>query len=171
MSDKTSTGKSAAELFGSNRMWGLKELALPEPVSWWPQTVGWYVLSVMFLCLLAWFGWRRLQSYKRNFYRREGMTKLDSFASNPAAIVDLPLLLRLSALHAAPRVDVAGLRGSDWIAWLNESTGRKLFEENDARLLDELVFASPDKHSMDSKLTEHLVEASKIWMRSHRASI
>ena len=52
MSEHQGAGQSAAELFGSDRMWGLKELPLPEPVSWWPQTTGWYVLgSLIFLGL------------------------------------------------------------------------------------------------------------------------
>ncbi len=171
MSEFTPAGNSTTELFGSNRMWGLKEIALPEPVSWWPQTVGWYVLGVILLILFIWYGWRKLQKYQRNFYRREGLRKLDTFTNNPASIVELPFLLRGSALQAAPRVDVASLRGNEWIAWLNESAGSNLFEEYDAGLLDELVFAAFDKQSLDDKLSRHLIEASKIWMRSHSASI
>jgi hypothetical protein len=45
MTDK----QSQAEIFGSDRMWGLKELPLPDPVSWWPQTPGWYLLGTLFL--------------------------------------------------------------------------------------------------------------------------
>ncbi|MBL4597956.1 MAG: DUF4381 domain-containing protein [Rhizobiaceae bacterium] len=171
MSDTEQTGTSSAELFGSDRMWGLKELPLPEPVSWWPQTIGWVGVLFIILCALTWLAWKRWQAYQHNLYRREGLVKLDSFNQNPLAIIELPLLLRSSALRAAPRIDVANLRGSDWITWLNKSGGSNLFEDRDAKLLDELAYAQPDQSTIDSKTRVHLLEASRTWMRSHRASV
>jgi len=150
---------------------GLKELPLPEPVSWWPQTIGWYLVGIIILGAIMWILWRFWQRYQKNLYRREGLKELDSITQNPQDLVKIPLLLRRSALHAAPRSNVANLRGSDWINWLNESLGSKLFEEGDAGLLEELAFARPDRISIDSKSSEHLIEASRVWMRSHRVAI
>ena len=58
MAAQSNSQQSAAEIFGSDRMWGLKELDLPEPVSWWPQTPGWYVLAALLVVgvLLKIFG-------------------------------------------------------------------------------------------------------------------
>lgn len=169
MTDQPS--ESSAELFGSDRMWGLKELPLPEPVSWWPQTPGWYLLGTALLLVLVWLGWKLWLRYQRNSYRREGMARLNGMASDPQALKDLPFLLRRSALQAAPRKDVASLRGDDWLAWLDDSAGRKLFEQTDAEALDELSFAGENDRSLDDVSAQRLIEASKVWMRSHRAAI
>lgn len=171
MSEPTQASTSSAELFGSNRMWGLKELALPEPVSWWPQTTGWLIVGVLLLGVVAWIGWRFWQRYRDNYYRREGLLKLEKFAHDPSEITELPQLLRVSALKAAPRTDVASLRGSYWINWLNSSAGDKLFEDGDAKLLDDLAFAQFVPSSIDNKVRQHLIDASKNWMRSHHASV
>lgn len=171
MSDPAQTEPSSRELFGSDRMWGLKEIALPEPVSWWPQTTGWVVLGVILLGVVAWVCWRYWQRYQHNFYRREGLQKLEKFAHDPTKIIELPQLLRVSALKAAPRADVAGLRGSYWINWLNSSAGDHLFEDDDAKLLDDLAFAQFVPSSIDNNTRRHLIDAAKVWMRSHHASV
>lgn len=171
MSDPAPTEASSAELFGSNRMWGLKEIELPEPVSWWPQTTGWVVLGVILLGIVAWVGWRYWQRYQHDFYRRDGLQKLEQFAHDPTKITELPQLLRISALKAAPRADVASLRGSHWTNWLNSSAQDQLFEDGDAKLLDDLAFAPFVPSSIDDNKRRHLIDAAKAWMGSHHASV
>ena len=162
---------SAAKIFGSDRMWGLKELPLPEPVSWWPQTPGWFVLAVLVLLGLGWVGWRLWRRYQRNAYRRDGLAQLDAMLSDPTALNNLPFLLRKSALKAGARNQVAGLRGEDWIAWLNDSARRPLFKEFDGDALDRLAYAGDADRAIDDAWARHLVEASKAWMRSHRVAV
>ncbi|MCP4072076.1 MAG: DUF4381 domain-containing protein [Hyphomicrobiales bacterium] len=183
MSEHQKPQSSSAEIFGSDRMWGLKELALPEPVNWWPQTAGWYYLLAIFLIVIAWYIWKLWKKYQFNAYRRQGLAQLEAISDNPAALSELPFLLRKAALHAAQRKQVAGLRGKEWIAWLNESAGQKLFEESDAQLLDRLAFSQQQDFDSEANSTTtattnattrptgHLIRASKSWMRSHRATV
>jgi hypothetical protein len=171
MTDQARAQESSTELFGSDRMWGLKELPLPEPVSWWPQTAGWAVLAVVLLILMAWAGYKAWRRVQRNAYRRDGLARLEAMKKDGSALGELPLLLRQSALQAAPRKDVAGLRGTDWINWLNASAGRPLFGEDDASLLDELAYAKESDGAGNDVSVQHVLEASREWMRSHRAAV
>lgn len=170
MSDPVQSTGSAAEIFGSNRMWGLKELPLPDPIGWWPQTAGWYLIAGLAFCAAIWIGWVNWRKYQRNAYRRAGLAQLNLAADDPRVLRALPFLLRKSALDAAPRADVAGLRGSDWIDWLNQSAGRDLFLPNDAAQLEQLAYGrSPE--ALSDEMQHHLLDASRIWMRSHNASV
>ena len=174
------TGQSTAGLFGSDRMWGLKELPLPDPVSYWPQTAGWYVLLLLLLllvALLAWLHWRRWQ---RDAYRRDALSRLQAIAdtlNNPAGqianLTELPLILRHAALRAGRRQDVASLRGRDWIAWLNASSGKTLFDDEAAALIDQLPYATPTSLAVlrDEPRTQKLLDASQTWVRDHRAAV
>ena len=166
MSDK----QSPTELFGSDRMWGLKELPLPDPVSWWPQTEGWYIVGGMILAGLCYLIWRLWTRYRDNAYRREGLADLERMANDPVALKELPLLLKKSALMAGSRQQVANLRGRAWIEWLNETAGQELFSMADADSLEQLAYAQPGRAFTDGKVAGHLIEASKSWMRMHRAS-
>ena len=162
---------SSAEIFGSNRMWGLKEIPLPDPVSWVPQTVGWYIFAIIFLAVLAWYLQRLWLRYQRNAYRRKGLEMLSAMLADPASASSLPFLLRKSALAAAKRENVAGLRGREWIAWLNDCAGTPLFDEADGAALDRLAYCGDGYPPLDKDHIRHLIEASQIWMRSHRAAI
>lgn len=170
MSDQEQ-GKYTAELFGSDRMWGLKELSVPEPVSWWPQTTGWYIVFAIALAALGWIILKQYQRYQHNQYRRDAFAQLKIMESEPAKIGELPFLLRRAALSATARTDVAGLRGNDWIEWLNTSAGKELFREEDARALDDLVYADEAKGELGAAMRGHLIKASKTWMKVHHAAV
>jgi hypothetical protein len=171
MTDQANAQETQAELFGSDRMWGLKELPLPEPVSWWPQTAGWAVLAIALLILLASAAYKVFRRIQRNAYRRDGLAMLEAMQSDHSMLGELPLLLRRSALQAAPRKSVAGLRGTDWIDWLNASAGRQLFRTDDAIILDQLAYAQDGDQAADDASVRHVLQASREWMRSHRAAV
>ena len=65
----------------------LKDIPAPPPVSYAPQTPGWWVvggLILLGLLVYAFFRWRR---WRRNRYRREAQAALDAIerAANEAA--------------------------------------------------------------------------------------
>lgn len=161
----------ATETFGSNRMWGLKELPLPEPVSYFPQTIGWAVAGVVLALLLGWWIWRRWKIWQSNEYRRRGAKLLAEIGASPDKVRELPFILRQSALNAAPRSDVASLRGPEWIDWLNESGGKQLFLKTDAETFDFFTYRQQDQKPIDDAECGRLVAASMIWMRDHHVAV
>ena len=106
--------------WGNYSIRGIVEITLPEPVSWFPQTPGWWLLlgGILLAALLAL--WRGLQRWRRNRYRREGLATLDRLeqryrAGDQAVLRELAPLLRATALHAVPhRSELTGLRGDAW---------------------------------------------------------
>lgn len=171
MSDSTTSGKSAAEIFGSDRMWGLKDVPLLEPVSWWPQTSGWYVLGLVLLIFGVWLGWKFRHYYKSNQYRRDGLQQLSRMKLDFKERSNLPGLLRYSALQTVPRKEVAGLDNVNWITWLNESAGKELFLPEDCKTFEMLSYSNPENLKIDDDQIKQLINASESWMRLHRASI
>lgn len=171
MSEQQASGGSAAELFGSDRMWGLKELPLPEPVSWWPQAPAWYFLGSVLLLILLWLCLRIYSRYRANRYRRDGLSQLECMRNDAQLLEKLPQLIRYSALQSAPRQAVASLTGADWAAWLNKSANDELFTNSDVELMEKLAYqpAYVDKISRDRVL--QLIDASKKWMKSHHAAV
>lgn len=155
---------SSVQIFGSDRMWGLKELPLPEPVSWMPQTAGWAVLAIVALAVVAYFAWRRWQAWQADQYRRVALTRLKQM--NADQLQALPELLRLAALAAGSRAEVASLRGSDWINWLNARVDQPLFDEADSITLDALAYT---KTPIPPDQARHLLDASENWLRGHHA--
>lgn len=155
------------EHFGSDRMWGLKELSLPEPISWFPATEGWLVVAVLLLFGVAWVAWRLRRSWLRARYRRQALVRLAAIESGAAGIDELPELLRRTALAAFAREEVAALRGTEWVAWLNAHGGR--FEPAAGGWLDRLPYDAAAAGQIDSGTTVRLIAASRRWVKAHRA--
>jgi len=158
----------SAEKFGSDRMWGLKDPPLPEPVSWFALTPGTVLLAGILLSLVGLFVWRRWQAWQRNRYRRIALAELSAMEDSAAGLAGLPTVLRRIALTAFPRVEVASLRGADWVAWLNEKGAR--FEDADAAWLDRLPY-DPDPGDLSPDVAKRLLSTSSAWVREHRARV
>lgn len=157
----TSTAEQFGDAFGAERMWGLKELVFPDAVSVLPPAPGWYVLLAV-VSIAALFGcWRGWQRWRRNAYRREALV-----LAREARPAQLPFVLRKAALLAFSRVDVASLRGADWIGWLNRTGGgHVLFEDEDAARLDTLAYGA--EASFDENDIQRLRQATQAWLRHH----
>ncbi|QXI18362.1 DUF4381 domain-containing protein [Pseudomonas hamedanensis] len=79
----------------------LKELALPAPVSYAPQTWGWWVLLALLLLAALLIGIRRYRQWRRDAYRREGLARLAQLrrrSDDLNALRQLPELLKRVAL-------------------------------------------------------------------------
>jgi hypothetical protein len=165
-----STQETYGDNFGAERMWGLKELPLPEPIGLWPLAPGWYFVASLLLILFGYWCWRRYLAWRHNAYRREGVVAIEAMRADSAALQRLPFLLRRTALITCPRADVASLRGTNWIAWLNGSAGQDLFVEADADLFDKIIYqAAPViPHRKD---VDRILEGASYWMRNHRAAV
>ena len=156
--------------FGAERMWGLKELPLPDAPGLFPLAPGWYVVMFVAMLVFAYFAWRALNHYRQNQYRRDAVSAINEIRSEQGKVSDLSFILRRTALLAFPRRQVAGLRGQDWIGWLNKTAGRELFAEADGELLDQLTYA-PAASELDGASVDRLLKASSDWARQHHADV
>ena len=127
----------------------------PEPVSFAPQTAGWWILGVLLALALIW-GLRRVWLRRRaNAYRRAALVGLAQAGDDPAAIA---AILRRAALAAFPRREVAGLIGSDWLDFLS-TTGD--FPQSAGPELIRAPYAPNDR-------AQGLRAAAESWVRTHR---
>jgi len=152
----------------------LRELALPAPVSYWPQTWGWLLLGVLLLVgLLAWalLAWRR---WANDRYRREALarldllaTRLDDDAARLQALRELPELLKRVALSMPGAPAVAALHDSHWQVFLAAHAGKPL-PDDFARQLAQLAYA-PDRQlrGLDART---LLRQGRDWVEHHHVA-
>ncbi|WP_332763263.1 DUF4381 domain-containing protein [Pseudomonas koreensis] len=84
----------------------LRELGLPAPVSYAPQTWGWWVLLVILMLAALLVGLRRYWQWRRDAYRREGLARLAQLrerSNDLNAMRELPELLKRVALSMPTR--------------------------------------------------------------------
>ncbi|MFJ7312655.1 DUF4381 domain-containing protein [Pseudomonas sp. NPDC098747] len=115
----------------------LKELGLPAPVSYAPQTWGWWALLAILIVLALIIGVRRYLQWQRDQYRREGLARLAQLRSRSDdlnALRELPVLLKRVALSMP-------VQKSHW--WNTKPVGAGLPAMRPAHSTSELTERTP----------------------------
>jgi len=139
----------------------LRDIVMPEPVSWWPLAPGWWILLVVFSIGVVMVVIRMAKRWHADAYRRAALRELDS-ATNVMAIADI---LKRTALCASPRSGVASLSGAAWCEWLS-LTGRTPLPDSTARILTNDIF----RERSVSGAVDELTAFAGIWIRQHTTS-
>lgn len=149
----------------------LRDIHLPEAISWWPPAVGWWLLAVLIPLLLV-FAYR---SYKR-LTRKNAVKKalkiarknLDSIEvdSNMDAmqkLCELSILIRRVAISVAPRSEVAGLTGRAWLVFLDGGLKDMPFTEGVGRLLVDAPYRKTPP--TDPEIVQ-LISVCRNWLKT-----
>jgi hypothetical protein len=134
----------------------LRGLQLPEAVGWWPLAPGWWLLIALLLATAGFLlrTWLRRRAHAAA--RREALRKLEesrsayAYHGNPVTLgAEVSELLRRTMLAYAPRAEVAGLTGDEWLAWLDRDLDEPRFREGAGRGLLELPYRNPETVAAD----------------------
>ncbi len=158
---------------------GLHDIVLPDPVSWAPQTPGWWVLLGILVVALAWATAAAVRRRRTNRYRKLAMarlarieTQLADPASRADAVTALPILVKQTALAFRRRSEVAALSGSSWLRFLDDSYGGSGFTEGPGRLLPSLAYATlATTSALPDEELKSLVNLLRRWIRRHRVRV
>jgi hypothetical protein len=129
----------------------LRDLHLPEAVGWWPLAPGWWVIIALAVVAAAYLVRLFLRKRSRSAARRQALRQLAVLSQEFEQHGDVAAfsramseLLRRTMLAYAPRNDVAGLTGDEWLAWLDRDLDRPRFQGDVGRKLLELPYRRPD---------------------------
>jgi hypothetical protein len=155
----------------------LKDIHLPEPVSWWPVAPGWWILlaSIIILLLITYIS---IQHYRKQQLKRDIGAELDHIkqrfidTQNQIDLArSLSILMRRASISYYPAEDVAGLFGDDWLSWLDETqtgSGKTFSSETGKILLTAPYMSDSTPFSFD---TDSLITLCESWLLStHSAS-
>ncbi|KRB55088.1 hypothetical protein ASE04_05055 [Rhizobium sp. Root708] len=151
----------------------LKDIAVPPPVSWMPQTWGWLALALILLAAILLWALVLYRRWRRNAYRREALRLLDEIAGDfrnqqtcDDASARLGELLKRTALAAWPRNTIAALSGDDWIGFLSANQGSEIGSSLKG-YLDDLEYRGDATPSADAT---DLLRDARRWIERHHVS-
>lgn len=134
----------------------LRDIHLPDPVSWWPLAWPWWaMLIIVFVCLTAFIVYR-----KKNKWRKDAIAQLESFAhENPVNYsLQCNRLLKQICMNKVDK-RCASLNGRPWLEFLDSHVKNKIFIPN----LEAFAFI-PDNPNVTLD-TQQLQSACEQWIR------
>jgi len=148
----------------------LRDIHLPDAISWWPLAIGWWLLPI--LILLIGFGIYQFLKYKKQHrklaYQKLALAEFKNIQAqfkNNEASVDfiraVSALLRRIALSYLPREHIASLTGEKWISQLNQLSTQTIFTESTCKLLAK----APYMQTCDCD-SQELIRLCEQWIKS-----
>lgn len=119
----------------------LRDIHLPEPVSWWPPAPGWWLLLILIIAVI-YFTPRVIKKLKQVPLNKQAAIELKKIESDYQAHQDksrlaqqLSTLLRRICMSYASRKRTASLTGNEWIKQLNSITEKNYFSAEASNIL------------------------------------
>lgn len=141
----------------------LEPLVMPPAVVLVPLTPGWWVVGGWLLLVILIVSASAYRRWRDNAYRREAIRSLqliiDSRSDGCAA--DIATLVKRTALAAYPREQVAGLTGSQWAEFLQQTAAGDRAVVAAAGELARAAYQSDIDPS-------NIVAGARGWIRRHR---
>ena len=153
------------EIFGNYTLGDFNEVVSPEAISWLPQTVGWAWVAGGLALFAGYHSWKRLLHWYRNRYRGEAIGRLRSLPASGDIAAPVNRLLKLTALAAFSREQVASLSGEQWVEFLNGQCPEPVFDEPLGELL---ALAAYTGEPVDESTRRALLQASMAWVEQHK---
>ena len=151
--------------FGNPIFKGHAEIVAASGIDWLPQTPGWIVIGVLLCGCIARLAWRKGKLWYRNRYRREALRRLRDIADRtaPEQLMAINETLKLAAMTASTRSEVASLAGEAWTNWLNRRTAIPAFSAHSISALAHGLY-----QGADSAVNAALYEEARHWLENHR---
>ena len=147
----------------------LRDIHLPEPISWWPPAIGWWLtpLILILLALAVITLCRILRQGRKNAGKKIARSELNRIKQQYADSADalhtlraISILLRRVALSYLPREHSASLTGEAWINQLNQLVQRDVFNQQHLELLTQGVY----QPQLESDL-QPLLKQCEQWLQ------
>jgi hypothetical protein len=156
----------------------LRDIHLPEPISWWPLAPGWWILfaCVIFIALTLFMAKKIYQGrqLKRDIFSELEKIKLqyEKTQNKSQLAKSLSILLRRANISYNPSYNhgsnIAGLTGEKWLSWLDDSNtnsaANSRFQSDIGKILLSAPYL-PENTDLDFNAKE-LIQLCESWLLS-----
>lgn len=152
----------------------IRDIHLPDPVSWWPVAPGWWILLVGVILIIAITLISR-KIYQSKQLKRDIISELDHIkqqfkeTQNKIQLAkSLSILLRRASISFYPATHIAGLTGEKWLAYLDKTTARSSADEKFQSKTGKVLLTAPylpENAPLDYD-AQALIRLSQSWLLS-----
>ncbi|MDG1818447.1 MAG: DUF4381 domain-containing protein [Porticoccaceae bacterium] len=144
----------------------LRDIHLPEPISWWPLAPGWWILILTGCALLAWLVRFLYRRHNARLYRRQAQKQLQALqqgGNSQQQLRGLFELLKQTAHSAYPNLQPGSQSIMAFIGFMQCSCDKPVFDN----LNLDLDLALYSSGSQLSDQTDQLFADASRWIKLH----
>lgn len=152
----------------------LRDIHLPEAISWWPLAPGWWLLAAALLLTLVFIFIAR-KIYLSRQLRRDITAELEAIkqqyqqTQNKSQLAkSLSILIRRASITFYPSKNIAGLTGENWLLLLDQTNANSAagisFESDTGRILLTAPYQPED--SLADFDAQDLIRLCESWLLS-----
>jgi hypothetical protein len=148
----------------------LRDIHLPDAISWWPLAPGWWaLLGISCIAIATLFLWRAIEKKKR--IKKAALNELEIIRNsyqqnlNSSALArSTSTLLRRVCLSYYPNTEVLGMTGDQWLSYLDSTTDKKGFKSEQGNILATAPYVPERKcPHFDAEV---LLALSEAWIQA-----
>ncbi len=142
----------------------LKDIHLPDAIGWWPPAPGWWLtpIALILLFLIIFSLYRRLRRKTALKTARGMLNNLRGHNDNLQTLTELSALMRRMAISCDSRAAVAGLRGQEWLDYLDRKLPDRPFSQGVGQCLADAHYRPVAPGNLD---TEALINLCERWLK------
>ncbi len=148
----------------------LGEILEAEPIPFTFDTLGWKIVFVFLLLIIAYVFYKLYLKYKSNQYRRDAVAEMEILKANQeisesSFITQSVVILKRIALLTYKREDVASLQGENWLRFLDGKVSNINFTKY-TKEIENAVYQDISDPSSDFNKDEFFTMSIK-WIKNH----
>jgi hypothetical protein len=152
----------------------LRDIHLPEPVSWWPIAPGWWLLALGIILLIialvyVYRHWRKQQRRRDSLKAFNAIrTQFNQHRDRAMLLSELSVFMRRASITFYPRAVSAGLTGDAWLHFLAETSRQREAQNSFINGCGKLLATAPylPKNSSLEIDDQALLALCEQWLRA-----
>ncbi len=145
----------------------LKDIHLPDPVSFWPPAPIWYLvaaLALFALIAIVYFIWKRQRNKRLQKRALKELEKIEQYKNPTKKILQLSELLRRVAIKVYSRQEVAGLSGKAWLQLLDQGLKTNEFTAGVGNIISTIPYQKIPSKNLSTTQIKALLALTKKWL-------
>ncbi len=147
----------------------LKDIHLPDAISFWPPAIGWWLLAltvILFCLFLVW--WYKVVTRKtavKDAKKQLLKIKQNTSTTDIEQLAALSSLFRRVAISISPRQETAGLTGQSWLTYLDSTVKGTPFTQGVGQSLADAHY----QKQTDTQLhIPQLIQLCENWLKAQK---
>lgn len=143
----------------------LRDIHLPDGVSWWPLAIGWWVVLAIMIAVIVLLITKAILQQRRKRFARYALTELEDIKHNDDKdwLIQTHQIMRRASLCYFPKSQVASMDTKHWVILLYQ-TGSDIWTQQSLQLLEEGVYRNPD--TIDDEHKEQFLYQASLWLNN-----